>query len=70
MVLGDVAVDARLGSSFWSELSSRFSSRLKTAALTEAIIDAVECIGAALATNFPADATKTNQLSDWPNEEG
>jgi uncharacterized membrane protein len=61
-ILGDEAIHARCGESFWKEIAELTATHLKADALTEAIVRAVEKVGAVLAEHFPRSADDQNEL--------
>ena len=63
-VIGDVAVHQKCGDKFWQEVIALMTERLKREAFTDAIVHAVEKIGALLAEHFPHKPGDTNQLSN------
>ncbi len=70
VVLGDEAIHARVGQSFWDELARGLAGRLRGGDLTAAVIACVAAVGAALKEHFPLEGTKANELPDRPDLEG
>lgn len=64
-IFGDIAIHQKCGDEFWRDISGIMSDKLKSGDFTEAIVAAVERVGAVLAQHFPTDAADKNEL---PNE--
>jgi uncharacterized membrane protein len=63
-VVGDVAIHERCGESFWRDVANVIAAHLKSGAMTEAIVAAVEKVGAVLAEHFPRSSDDQNELPD------
>ena len=63
-VVGDEAVDHLCGNEFWVEVAARMRPLLQAGNYTEAIVHAVESLGAVLARNFPRRPDDRNELPD------
>ncbi len=63
-VWGDIAVHEKCGDEFWQGVAAKISPRLKAGQFTEAVVEAVEEIGAVLAKHFPRGQDGKNYLSD------
>lgn len=63
-VWGDVAVDEKCGTKYWRGIIELMTPLLKEKKFTEAIILAVEKVGAVLTEHFPKKPDDTNELSD------
>jgi uncharacterized membrane protein len=64
-VLGDMGIHQKCGDTFWKEIVSAMSQRMKDGKFTEAIIEAIHDVGAVLQKHFPASRDDINEL---PNE--
>jgi|SRR5438552_15923726 len=64
-IVGDVGVHEKCGDSFWQDIAAAMSEHLKQSRYTEAILLAIERVGAALAEHFPSGPDDRNEL---PNE--
>jgi uncharacterized membrane protein len=63
-VIGDVAVHARCGEEFWTELAREMSSHFRKSEFTAGIVHGVRKAGELLAAHFPRRPGDTNELSD------
>ena len=63
-VIGDQAIHARCGQSFWNDIADVITAHLKADAMTEAIVRAVDKVGAVLAAHFPRRTDDRNELPD------
>lgn len=64
-VVGDAAIHAKCGETFWQQVVGEMATRLKNAEYTDALVEAVATLGDFLAKHFPASpGTKKNNLSD------
>jgi uncharacterized membrane protein len=63
-IIGDVGVDQFCGQEFWAEIASEMEVRLKQEHFTEAVLSAIERVGAVLATRFPRSPDDRNELPD------
>ena len=64
VVLGDVAVHARLGQEFWDELAAILSAHFARGAFTEGLVRALGRAGERLALHFPPERRAENELPD------
>jgi uncharacterized membrane protein len=64
-VVGDKGIHERCGQDFWQEIAAEISQHLKAGEFTEAVVDAVNKIGAVLAKHFPRSPDDRNEL---PNQ--
>jgi uncharacterized membrane protein len=64
-VIGDEAVHQLCGDQLWQEVAASMGASLKHDRYTEALVVAVESIGAVLARHFPRQGDDQNEL---PNE--
>jgi uncharacterized membrane protein len=63
-VVGDVAVHERCGDQFWQDIAVGMADHLKQERYTEALLLAIEKVGAVLAAHFPHQADDQNELPD------
>ena len=63
-VIGDQAVHEKCGDAFWREVTAQLSTDLKKEPVTEALVNAIQKIGALLAAHFPRKPGDKNQLPD------
>ena len=66
-VVGDIGIDQRVGSQFWSEVRDVMIDHLRAERYTEAIVHAVETAGRRLAEHFPVGRGGRNP-NELPNE--
>ncbi|MBC8002769.1 MAG: TPM domain-containing protein [Opitutaceae bacterium] len=63
-IWGDVGVHEKCGQSLWSETAAQMTPLLKGGQYTEAVIEAVQRVGDALARHFPRSPDDKNELPD------
>jgi uncharacterized membrane protein len=63
-VVGDAAIHAKCGEAFWQRITGEMAGFLKREEFTQAIIHAVEKVGAVLVEHFPAGPDDINELPD------
>jgi uncharacterized membrane protein len=63
-VVGDNAVHEKCGNEFWQRVVERMRNRFQNEKFTDALIEAVEEVGAVLASHFPPRVRDTNELPD------
>jgi len=63
-VVGDDAVHARVGDGYWNALRDGLVERLRAGRPREALVTAIENVGATLRHHFPRGAGDANELSD------
>ena len=63
-VVGDAGIHEKCGDSFWQEVSRGMSELLKQGRFTEAVLDAIQRVGDALAAHFPRDKDDEDELPD------
>lgn len=63
-IVGDVGVDRHCGPRFWAEIATEMEARLKRNEYTDAVLWAVERVGALLAARFPRSPGDRNELPD------
>jgi len=63
-IVGDSGVHEKCGESFWKEAAEELGGNLRSLPMTEALIRAVQKIGALLAQYFPPDPEDRNELPD------
>ena len=70
-IFGDDGIHKKVGQDFWEDLSKQISAAIKEKNIAHGIVHAVEKMGHALKTYFPADQKNTekkNELSDDVSE--
>ena len=65
VILGDKAIHAKVGDSFWDRIVARLSTQFREGKFTEGIVEAIGEIGAVLRDAFPPIAGDVDEL---PNE--
>ena len=68
-VVGDTAVHARCGESFWNEVVEAMRPRLRQGEFTGALLHGIERVGSLLADHFPAASGDTKHPSGGVREE-
>lgn len=63
-VIGDSAVHARCGESFWQELARSMTDHFRKAEFTEGIVQGIKRAGDLLAQHFPRRPDDVNELPD------
>jgi uncharacterized membrane protein len=63
-VVGDVAVHAKCGESFWTTLAAEMADRFKRAQWTDGITHAIQKAADLLAEHFPRRVDDQNELPD------
>ena len=63
-VVGDEGIHARLGDAYWAKVRDLMVQRFSEGASREAIVGAVEMLGAALAAHFPR---RPDDVDELPN---
>lgn len=63
-VLGDTAVHARCGETFWESVASAMRELFRQGKFTEGIVHGIDTAGKALAQHFPADKTDHHKVAD------
>ncbi|MHC1768634.1 MAG: TPM domain-containing protein [Verrucomicrobiia bacterium] len=63
-IVGDVGLDRHCGQPFWAEIATEMEARLKRNEYTDAVLWAVERVGALLAARFPRSPDDRNELPD------
>lgn len=61
-IVGDEGIHHKCGQEFWEEVRDRMSGFLKEGKYTEAILIAVDLVGALLAKHFPPQPEDTDEL--------
>jgi uncharacterized membrane protein len=64
-VVGDKAIHEKCGEAFWQRLVERMREHFRNEKFTDALVEAIEEAGQALASHFPITSTPSGQL---PNE--
>src|SRR5436853_692962 len=64
-VVGDKAIHEKCGEAFWQRLVEKMREHFRNEKFTDALIEAIEDAGQALASHFPRTSASSGQL---PNE--
>lgn len=64
-IIGDAGINEKCGEGFWHETAKRMVPRLKGGQYTEAIVGAIQEIGALMARHFPR---QENDRDELPNQ--
>ncbi len=68
-VVGDKAIHEKCGEAFWQQLVERMREHFRNEKFTDALVEAIEEAGQALASHFPRTSTSWGQLPDDVIEE-
>ncbi|HMF46666.1 MAG TPA: hypothetical protein VKE29_08330, partial [Candidatus Udaeobacter sp.] len=63
-VIGDKAIHEKCGDQFWQRVVEKMRMHFQNEKFSDALIEAVEEIGDALASDFPKTGEDTNELPD------
>ena len=63
-ILGDVAVHAKCGESFWEQVAGAMRELFRQRKFTEGIVHGIDTAGKLLAQHFPSQTADHNELSD------
>lgn len=63
-LLADAGIHAKVPTGTWDQVVSKLTARVKAGQVSEGFIEAVNAIGAQLATHFPATDVNPNELPD------
>jgi uncharacterized membrane protein len=63
-IVGDVGIDGASKNNLWDEVASTMESHLRSDRYTEALLAAIDRVGAVLATHFPRRPDDSNELPD------
>jgi uncharacterized membrane protein len=63
-VIGDKAVHEKCGDTLWQSVASKMADHFKAERFTDAIVDAIQDLGAVLSEHFPHHAGGQNELPD------
>ena len=63
-VIGDEAIHEKCGNQFWQRVVEKMRTHFQNEKFSDALIEAVEEIGEALASDFPKTREDTNELPD------
>jgi len=63
-IMGDSAIHEKCGNDYWQEISKEMSALLKGGQFTQAIVQAINRVGDALAKHFPRAPEDRNELPD------
>jgi uncharacterized membrane protein len=70
VVLGDSAIHAKVGQTFWDDTAAAIAERFRTGDLTGGIVHGIAVIGDRLAVHFPRGRKTDNELGDDPAGSG
>jgi uncharacterized membrane protein len=63
-VIGDQAIHEKCGDQFWQRVVEKMRTHFRNEKFSDALIEAVDEIGAVLASDFPKTREDTNELPD------
>ena len=63
-VVGDKAIHEKCGEALWQRLVDSMREHFRNEKFTDALVEAIEETGKALASHFPKRSTSSNQLPD------
>lgn len=63
-VVGDRGIHEKCGQGLWQRLVEQMSSHFRNERFTDALVEAIEQVGDALAEHFPRRSRSSNQLPD------
>ena len=63
-VIGDTAIHEKSGDEFWKRIVEKMRNHFQNEKFTDALIEAVEQVGAVLVSHFPQRVRDTNELPD------
>jgi uncharacterized membrane protein len=63
-IVGDVAIHEKCGNPFWSTIAAAMETHFKQERYTDALVAAIEKVGAVLAVHFPHQPDDRNELPD------
>jgi uncharacterized membrane protein len=63
-VIGDEGIHQKCGNEFWDRVVASMRAHFKSANFTEALVEAIEEAGKALALHFPSKGAPQNELPD------
>jgi uncharacterized membrane protein len=63
-VVGDEAIHEKCGEVLWQEVVERMRDHFRNERFSDALVDAIKDVGAALATHFPRRSSSANQKRD------
>ena len=63
-IIGDAAVHAKCGESFWSQVAAEMTEHFKRSAWTDGVVHAIRKAGDLLTQHFPHRGGDSNELSD------
>jgi uncharacterized membrane protein len=70
VVLGDSAIHAKVGQTFWDDTAAAIAERFRTGDLTGGSVPGIAVIGDRLAVHFPRGRKTDNELGDDPAGSG
>ena len=63
-VVGDEAIHKKCGDEFWQRIVEKMRKHFQSEKFSDALVEALQEIGAVLASHFPKTSKDTNELSD------
>ena len=63
-VVGDEGIHQKCGAEFWTALVAKMRAHFQREAFTDALVEAIETAGSALALHFPRQPNDRNELPD------
>lgn len=63
-VVGDKAIHEKRGAQFWQSVVGRMRAHFQNEEFTDALVEAIEEVGKALAQHFPKKSADANELPD------
>jgi uncharacterized membrane protein len=64
LIYGDEAVDERVDSQYWNDVRDAMVAELREGNLADGLATGIRLIGEKLASIFPADATRKNEIAN------
>lgn len=61
-IVGDTGVHEKCGDAFWQDLSGVMAALMKSGRFTDAVVAAIDRVGAVLARHFPREPGDQNEL--------
>jgi len=63
-LLADAGIDAKVPPGTWDRIVAEFTAKVRDGQVATGFVEAVNAVGAQLATHFPAEAANPNELPD------
>ena len=68
-ILGDVAIHAKCGEAFWTEVAAVLEGHFRKGEFTDGVVAGVERVGEVLARHFPREPSDRNELPNKVTED-